>query len=222
MSAAAVSATCCCGSLLPAVVLCPDHHRYFRSGKELDSVSRVIRTAWPVKKNFEDADPAVLENARDRGIETDWLFSEWLAGRLTVIPPNTRTDARDRFFALVRWWDTRGFPEIVDVEPQLTLANNETAGTADVVMSIQRKGARIMDLKNVAAIDPSYHLQLGAYADLYEDQYGVEPEGIGIIHVTQPKDKPVSVRYVEIDMPQARSDWRVLKAVYDVVKRRVK
>ncbi len=189
------------------------HHRYHRGDKELASVSRVIRETWPVKKTWEDADPAVLENARDRGVVTDYLFSEWIASRLKVIPAGIRKDAIDRFQALRQWWIKTQNDTIA--ESQYMLADDEIAGTCDLLT----KQALIMDVKNVYALDPSYWLQLGGYADLYEKQFGEPAAGAALVHVTQPSGKPVSIKYVEIDVAQAITDWRALRAVWNIVKR---
>jgi hypothetical protein len=135
-----------------------------------------------------------------------------------MIPPGTRIDAGDRFLALMKWWSEWG-TEMFAVQPQLMLSDGEIAGTADVLMHKKDGGPIVADLKNVSQLDPTYNLQLGAYADLYEAQFGVSPAGAGLIHVTQAKDKPVSVKYVEIDLPQARSDWKALRGLWNVVRR---
>lgn len=215
---------CTCGSIGadPSKVRFAEcHHRYFRGDKELASVSKVIRETWPLKKNFEDADPWTLENARDRGVVTDWLFSEWLANRLTKIPAGTRTDAIQRFNALRHWWLSNASRFSSQPDAQVILADNEIAGTADLTVNVGGF-PWVIDLKNVSAIDQSYYLQLGAYAELYEAQFGTFPDGAALIHVTQPRDKPVSVRFVEVDLPQARADWQALRAMWNVVRRRTK
>lgn len=201
------------------VRICPSHHRYFRGKKELASVTRVIRECWPVKKNFEAADPAVLENARERGVEADWLFSEWIGGNLLKIPAGMRQDAIDRFYALRRWWQWDA--EIAAAaHSQVILADSDIAGMSDVICVNLRNEIRVWELKNVSALDPSYELQVGAYAELYEAQYGVSPVGGALIHVTQPSGKPVSVKYVEINLPRAREDWRILRACWMMANRR--
>lgn len=215
----AVVATCCCGSIgadPSKVRRCDDHYRYWRGDKELASVSKVIRDTWPLKKNFEAADPAVLENARDRGVVTDQLFSDWLMGRLTQIPADTRKDAIERFNALCAWWRTtqNGSQAVT----QQILADDEIAGTADIVTD----GSIVMDVKNVSALDQTYWLQLGAYAELYAATFGELPFGAAMVHVTQPKDKLVSVKYVEIDLAQALADWKALRAMWKMVQRRTK
>lgn len=213
---------CTCGSIGAdpnAVRQCSEHFRIFRGDKRLASVGSVIRDTWPIKKNFEDAAPAVLENARDRGVVCDELFSAWLNGTLISIPAGTRADAVGRFIAVQEWW-VHEFGD-APARAQVLLADHEIAGTVDIVVDwVDPPSHLIIDMKNVSAIDPTYHLQLGGYAELYEAQYDVPVAGIGILHVTQPKDKPVSVKYVDVPVELALKDWRALREMWQVVRRR--
>lgn len=213
-------ATCSCTAWTDETVVrhCPEHRHYFRGATQLAGVNRVINTVWPIKKNWEDADPYTLENARKRGVATDDLFSAWLNGNLSRFPVGTRFDARDRFIALGQWWPSLG---LVKQQAQTVLADDEIVGIADVV-AIRSKTGRVLiaDLKNVSALDPTYQLALGGYADLHEKQYGILPGELGLIHVTQPKGKPVSIKFVEVDLQQAVSDWRITRDMWRLVQRR--
>ena len=209
---------CTCGSIGAdpnAVRQCSEHFRIFRGDKRLASVGSVIRDTWPIKKNFEDADPAVLENARDRGVVCDELFSAWLNGTLTRIPAGTRTDAVERFEALRKWWESNGF---ANTAAQVLLADGEIAGIADLVSVTEYP--LIIDIKNVSAIDQTYYLQLGGYADLYQEYFGRDVHSLGVLHVTQSRDKPVSVKYVDVPVEPALKDWRTLREMWQVVRRR--
>lgn len=121
--------TCVCQTIgAPAEVrLCEEHHVYLRGDRKLKSVSRVIREVWPVKPSWDGVDMAVVENARDRGVECDFLFSGWINGTLREIPPNIRIDAVDRFKALCAWWSGRARP----AKAQEIIADDELAGMAD-------------------------------------------------------------------------------------------
>jgi len=100
---------CTCSSIgaPPTVRFCSTCHKYWRGDKELVSVTRLVKTVWPFKPDFSQAQPEVLENARDRGVVVDALFSAYVNGKLDTIPPGTRTDAIDLFFKLRQWWDGR-------------------------------------------------------------------------------------------------------------------
>ena len=206
MSTVTVPTTCLCNSLSPTAVRCSDHHRYFREGKELTSVSKILRRMIP--PDFSKVDPAVLENARDRGATTDELFCSYIEGTLRIIRGGTRADAVELFQKLRHFWDkgTRVG------RTQVILADDEVAGTCDIIESPDM----IWDIKCSYDIDPSYSLQLGAYADLFERKFGTLPM-IGILHATKRYDE---VRTIPLNAEQCRDDWRKLRDAYYVIQRR--
>lgn len=201
---------------LEPVTFDPVKHQYFRGLQELVSVSKVIRETWPVKPSWDGVDPAVIENARDRGVEVDTLFSSWINGTLRSIPAGTREDAKERFQALMAWWGNSRPPTTA----QVILADEEIAGTCDLAGNVgAMAGAYILDLKNTAAVEKTYSFQLGAYAELYQKQYGALPN-VGVIHVTQAKGKPVSVKLLDFDSSVCVSEWRLLREFWNLVRRK--
>lgn len=211
---------CNCASIGadPTVVRRCEHFHYFRGDRRLVGVNHVIAQAWPIKRNWEDADPQVLENARERGAVTDDLFSAWLQGTLDRIPAGTRQDAVNRFKALMAWWPS--FQAGNEPDVQCALADEEIVGIPDVIVIRKSDVPHIVDLKNVSSIDPTAYFQLGGYAELYQKQYGAMPGGAGFIHVTQPKDKPVRVQYIEVNIAECFADWMTVRAMWNIVKRR--
>lgn len=208
MSTAIAACTCVTWEKDDASVrLCVEHHRYHRGAKRLASVSRVIRETWPLVADFTKADPAVLENARERGIAVDELFSAYVNGTLTKIPAGTRIDARDLFLKAKAWWDKSGQAG----RSQVLLADDETAGTCDLIV-----GNVIIDLKTTYNIEATYPIQLGAYADLYEAQTGLACDGIAILHLTERFAAP---RWIPLDLETSRNDWRTLRQMYRTVQR---
>jgi hypothetical protein len=197
----------------------PVEHRYFRGLQELASVTKVIRETWPIKPSWDGVDMAVVENARDRGIEVDLLFCSWLSGTLTAIPLGTRTDALDRFAALRTWWNKFKVTSVPNT--QLILADDEIAGTCDLAVNVNGL-PWIFDLKNTSQLETTHSIQLGAYGELYRAQYGVLPAGLGVIHVTQPKDKPASVKVFEYEVGTALSDWQLVRQMWNLVRRKGK
>lgn len=196
----------------PDVTFCEEHHRYARNGNELTSVSKVIRSVWPMKP-YERVDEAVLENARERGVELDNLFCAWLnsGGEVFEIPKGTREDARDLLNKTIELW--LGDSLIKGIfNTQVVLADDEIAGMADLI-GYTGEGYGIYDLKCVSELQPSYRIQLGAYcalwASMHEGQY---PKDTGILHVT--KSKPAKlVRYevsiVVSEFNIVRDMWRL-------------
>lgn len=211
-----IIAACGCGSIgAPAdtVRQCLEHHRYWRGDKELMSVTKVIKGTWPLKPDYSRAKPEVLENARDRGVVVDALFSAYINGTLDKIPAGTRTDAKDLFLKLMKWWDKNGEP----ARAQVILADGEIAGTCDILTR-----NRILDVKCTYNIEATYPLQLGAYADLYSETYldiweSEGPPALGILHVTERFAEP---KLIEFSSEEVEEDWRTLRDTWRMVKRR--
>lgn len=200
---------CTCGSIgadQQVVRLSECHHRYWKGDRELTSVTSIIKQCWPIKKSWEDADPAQLEHARERGIRVDRYVSAFVTTGSLRIPAGEWLEVVELVQKFVTWWPVR------PTEAQVILHDDEIAGTCDLIPR-----PRILDLKTVYNLDASYEIQLGAYADLYEKTFGEEPEGIAIVHLTKRFPKPV---LVPLDLKQCREDWRALRSVWSMVQRR--
>jgi hypothetical protein len=221
MMIATAATACVCGDLgeWSSLVLasptevrrCDEHHRYWRGSKELLSVSHVIKSVWPFKPNFTKADPAVLENANHRGIEVDWLWSRYLAGELKVVPAGTRQDALRLFLRLKRWWSEHAHG---DVRTQVILADDQVAGTADILDVDQNV---VFDLKTTYAMEAFYACQVGAYGALHYATFGKPVKKLGIIHLT--KRYPVP-QLIQLDPAEVIQDWLLVRDTYFMARRR--
>jgi hypothetical protein len=217
-------AECCCFVWTPEsldkdtkVRFCEEHHRYWRDSIELVSVTRMLRWTWPIKPNADEpVDQRVIDNARDRGVIVDRMFSAYVIGKLDPenLPP-VREDAIDLFNKLRRWWDAQGFTE-KNTRSQLLLADGTLAGQCDLFNRDQRP--TILDVKCVYDIDLTYQLQVGGYGDLASkmEAYG-EIERLVLLHATK---RFKEVRVIEVDAKLAMEDWRSLRRMYEVVGRR--
>jgi hypothetical protein len=205
---AVIPATCCCGSLSPEVTFCLEHHRYFRSGAELASVTRVLRSVWPVKPDFSAADPAVIENARERGVEVDALFCRYVEGKLQAVPAGTRRDSWELLEKLIKWWDNLG----VKAQTQVILADNEVAGTCDLKLDT----TAIWDLKCTYDIEPIYPVQLGMYGIL-EAMSSKLPDHLAIVHCTK---RFVEPKLIDVPVREAVRDAELVRDMYRLVNRR--
>lgn len=203
---------CLCGSVLPETILCAEHHRYFRSGRELASVTRVLKSCWPVKPSYEKADPAVIENARDRGVEVDGLLSKYAEGKLAAIPAGTREDAKDLFMKAKDWVDVAR--EVGPIRSQVILSDDTMAGMCDFVVA----GPTIADLKATYEVEAFYPIQLGLYALLFEEQHKQSVEGLGIIHVTKRYAGP---RWIPLDVDECKRDARLIRDTWNMAQRRI-
>lgn len=175
------------------------------------SVSGLIY-AWPqFKPDYSQVKPEVLENARERGIEVDALFSQYVNGTLDVIRKGMwRTDAVQLFFKVRRWWDARKHDE---AKAQVILADDEVAGTCDIV-----DGDTIYDLKCTSKISSAYHLQLAAYGELHYATFRRPVKKLAIIHITEKFPEP---KIVTVDLVEAMQDWMTMRQFWRMVSRRV-
>jgi hypothetical protein len=202
---------CLCGSVLPETVLCSEHHKYFQSGRELAAVSRVLRSCWPVKSSFADVDRAVVENARDRGVEVDALLSRYAEGKLDKVPAGTREDAKELFFKAKEWVDAA--LKAGPIRSQVILSAGGIAGMCDFIVA----GPMIVDLKATYDIEAYYPIQLGLYGLLYEEQHRQAVEGLGILHVTARLAKP---RWIPLDVDECKRDAKLIRDTWMMAQRR--
>jgi hypothetical protein len=199
---------CACVEWNPVVAngvrFCAPHHKYWRGAKELVAVSRLIKSVWPVVE--PEIAPHILENARNRGVELDTLFSAYVAGTLKVIPKGTRQDVVDLFEKQLQpWWDKQG---IRNARTQVLLADNHVAGTCDLMFE-----NTIWDLKCVYSLRDIYPLQVGMYALTSSSPV----DSLGLIHVHKRFKEP---QFVDVPAVQAIEDALIVRSMYFMVQRR--
>ena len=200
---------CTCGSIgaAPEVRMCDDHHFYWLGDRQLTSVSKIIRSIWPVKKDFENAPADVLENARDRGVCVDALLSQWVNGKLdTIKAGSTREDAVPLFEQAVEWINGQNWSSI---KAQVTLNDKRAAGTCDLIID-----GFIWDVKTVYNLDPSYEVQLGMYAKLAN---GIV-KGLGILHLNRRFKEP---KAIVLDLDRCRRDASLIYDAYFTMMERI-
>jgi hypothetical protein len=199
---------------------CDLHHKYFMGTDRFDSVSSVIKTCMPPL--YDTVDPAVLENARVRGQLIDKYFSEYVMGEdlatldefQEIIEPFFRQDqykkpdqhadnCRLRLEALLNWWERHHVTSRVVTQQIVFDEQKKVAGTLDLEM-----GEAIYDIKVVSKLQPTYKLQLGAYASMRG------ASEVGIIHVGS--DKVGLVRY---PVDACVRDWESCFSWFDTRRR---
>jgi len=197
----------CWEAPVPEIRFCPEHHLYMVGDRKLTSVSTIIKSTWPIKPDFTNADPAVLEHARVRGIRVDSYFQQYLAGECRLAA-NEWTDVAHRLDMLIEWWESQRIEGAIAT--QVMLHAGDIAGTPDLIVG----NGSIYDLKCTSRLEPIYAMQVGGYADLYEQMIGEAPEELGLIHVTK-RD----VRFVPVDKNDV-NEWRQLRDMWRLVQRR--
>jgi hypothetical protein len=195
------------------VRLCPDHHRYWLSDRRLTAVGRVINALMP--PDFSGIPPAVLENARLKGVLIDIYFSEWLESqegmfpleefRLKIEPIFSRdkyasaadhaNDAMQRLDMLLEWWQKQGYQHKA-VQSIVYSEADGIAGMFDIATE-----DKIIDLKCVSSLQPAYSLQLGAYLSYDPQKFPLRDAAI--LHVTKER-----VKLVAYDAKKCKRQWQ--------------
>jgi hypothetical protein len=141
-----------------------DHaqHAYTLNGKALVSVTNVIGAL--LKKSIDGVDAEVLRNAAERGTLVEQYSTELFANGSVQVPAGERNDVLDRLVSVERWW-TRKQPKLIAAQQIVCDEENGVAGMLDFLLEID--GVEwLVDMKCTAAPDPSWALQVGAYAHM--------------------------------------------------------
>lgn len=201
MAVAEAVSACLCETVTLATVQCPEHFKLWRGGRRLTSVRRIIHATFPLDPSIP---PDVLENARDRGEQTDRLFAEWLRGKLDCIPADTRDDSKALFDKLVGWFQKQDFAKI---QVQVVLGGEDHGGVVDLIIDDM-----VVDLKCTSKVEHTHRLQVAAYANLMDSTRGQ------VLHVTSRLKEPKFVPMVSQDY----DDWRTLLDCWRMARRRSK
>lgn len=174
--------TCACWDITsPDVRFCEEHHKYAIGKKELVSVSKLIASVYS-RKTWDGVDPRVIESARERGQAVDAYVSDYLTTGSVSVMAGEREDVIQRLDHVIRWIDKNlpsNMPAVV--HKIVYSATDGVAGTFDF-----RVDDTIYELKVVSELQPSYKIQLGAYA-----QYSDGVRNVAILHVTKKECKRV-------------------------------
>lgn len=203
----------------PEITFDAERHIYRCGLQEYTSVTRILRTCFPVKKSWDGVDPAVIANARERGSEVDQAITQLIRTGTVTLPPNHRKDTEDRFRMFFQWFQQFD-DKLTLVDAQVILADHENgiAGQADLVLidTLGDKPARIWDVKTTAQIEHEYKWQLGGYASMYRKMFNLDCE-VGVIHI--PKD---GLRLKTFDTEDCIRKWGNLVAVWNDTKQYIK
>ena len=187
---ATVQETCECGTIgAQAEIRQCSHFHYFYGDRRLASVGSVIRELVPT--DYSMVDPAVLENALNRGKFVDKYLGMYVRGETFTI-----TDARpieyDNYLdRVIDWWNRVNIG-VIETQRLAYSLDDGICGAMDF-----RVIDGVMDMKCVSSLQPSYALQLGAYAE-YECV-----DKAFILHVTKNR-----IQLVPYDAAKCRQQWR--------------
>lgn len=196
-------------------------HKYSIGGKQLDSVTHIIKAVWPTPPTHEQAPLSVLEKARYRGERVDYWTGHY-AENDGEIDVEDKPDVVERMDIFHDWWQLEK-PEFI--AQQMTVWNEHACGRLDLLL--RWKGyLTILDAKCTYEPQETWPIQVGGYSDLYS---GPEPiNRIGTLHINPRFEvgrKYQGVRcnqrgivFRDYDVPKAQMWWRSTLNFYLSVK----
>jgi hypothetical protein len=181
------------------VVYRDEDHTYWdeHSGKQVPGVSRVIRAAG-YGRSLGHIDPAVLENARRRGVAVHAACRDVDETGL----PDTSAEIGPYVASFLKWASDYGMPFTGNKWEELVYGDENlwVAGRLDLRCWV---GADhwVIDLKATSELHEENQIQVAGYATLAEMMFSQKFRS-GILHLT-PRTTTKPYRFLEVTDPQA-------------------
>lgn len=119
---------------------------------------------------------------KDTAADTGTLIHEWIQkyveGKNPKMPVHEGMQTAIKAF--LDWWIQQDV-KLVRAEAKLCSPTLKLAGTADLVCYLNGK-LTIVDWKTGSGIYPEYLLQMGAYAEMYEEEFGERVEQVAVVN----------------------------------------
>ena len=131
-------------------------HRYYLDGEEIPSVTRILKPL----NDFSMIRPEVLQHAADRGTAVHKAIELYVEGTLDEL---SLCDEIKPYFAGFKKFVAEKHPEFVMSEQRVYHPGMQYAGAMDLLLNMP--SPYIVDVKNTAAISPSWAIQLCAYQE---------------------------------------------------------
>lgn len=176
------------------------------TGAKLISVSSVLKRV--LVKSWADVDPAVIENARERGVRVERYATEILRDGGCTIDHDERQDVQDRVAGFYAWYEAT---KPVFIDTQIRVSADGVAGTLDFVLNINAM-IHIVDLKCTASPEADWPIQVGSYSEMYPQCH----TGTAVLHINPKFAKGYIWR--PYDPETVRGQWRAALAWYRVLE----
>lgn len=196
-------------AVAPAPVLDELSHRYVLEGKLLVSVSRVIDAV--MRKSWEGVDPAVIENAAERGRRVEKWSTEMFRTGAVLPEGEDRADVLERLEAVESWY-VQHAPVLIDAQRMVWSTQDEVAGMIDYVLKFRNQKRYIVDMKCTAQAEATWPIQLGGYSSLSEEK----PDGVAVLHINPKFAKGYIWR--EYDPALVEGQWKAALRWYRVLQ----
>lgn len=200
---------CSCEIITATVNFCEHCHRYWLGGRELTSVTKVIKDVLPPA--YDGVAQDTLEKARERGIVVDALITAYIRGEASANFPQVQfrevlEEAPPLFEKFRVWFEAQKFKK---AEAQVIVHDDEIAGTLDLYLD-----GVVHDVKCTYNVMPSHHIQVAGYWQLGDS--GIMRAGYGrVIHLT----KRHNVARIMDVSPQSFEDWRTVRNFWSLKRR---
>lgn len=143
-----------------------------RPGQSLDEVEiqQLAKNAMWAHRNRKDT-------AAEMGTFVHQWIEDHINGKNPILPVNPQLQKAVEAF--IKWYEKLDISG--DVEKRLCSPSLNLAGTVDFIGKLDGK-LTIMDWKTGSGIYPEYLYQMGAYAEMYEQEFGQKVEQVGVIN----------------------------------------
>ncbi len=129
-------------------------------------------------KNAQWAHRSKKDSAADAGTMVHQWIQDYVEGKNPKMPVNE--GMKKAISAFLDWWIQQDV-KLIKAEIKLCSPTLKLAGTADLVCRLNGK-LTIVDWKTGSGIYPEMLLQMGAYAAMYEEEFGEAIEQVAVIN----------------------------------------
>lgn len=116
--------------------------------------------------------------AADMGTWVHKFAEDYVLGKNPTEPVNPKLQKAVRSFK--KWFDESDI-EVISSEQKLCSRKHRLAGTVDLICKLDGK-LTIVDWKTGSGIYPEMMLQMGAYSEMYEEEFGKKVEQVGVVN----------------------------------------
>lgn len=189
--------------------------RYHVGGTSYPRVSDILATlakpgldAWKRRVGFTEAD-RVSREATALGTAVHALCEQLAAGKLWA---QDLTGDLAPYGVKFAWWLHENVAAVISCERTVIHEAHGYAGTLDLYAEMADGRRLVCDLKTGKTVDPTYRLQLTAYAAALEAA-GEQVDGRLVIHL--PSSRPGELHAIEFDDDDRdRKAWLALVRLY--------
>lgn len=133
-------------------------------------------------KEFAKAAQWAHRAKKDSAADTGTMIHQWIQDYVESKNPKMPINEgmQKAINSFLKWWKTQDI-KVLKAEQKLCSQKHMLAGTADLVCELDGK-LTIMDWKTGSGIYPEMLLQMGAYAMMYEEEFGKKVKQIVIVN----------------------------------------